>query len=339
MAIVSSPFHDCLPAIEDRQQETRRSTKVGISVGLEEHLFGFRMSDRWQEMSVFVRVADCGSLSRAARELKLSQPSVSRIIGALEARLGTTLLLRTTRSISLTEAGTLYFERAKHLLAEMEEADQATRGIDSLHGVIRLAMPLMYGTRAIIPALAPFLSRHPDLKVELVMSDTRQNLITDGVDLAIRINAGPLEGSTFGARKLALVERLVIASPAYLSAHGAPATPADLSQHDCILQHGSFGGESWRFTRNRTATSVDVQARIWINSAPGVLAATVAGLGVALATRVMAGEELRNGQVTQLLKPYGLDPAEVYAVFPAGPRPSAKVRAIVGHLETALGPV
>lgn len=297
------------------------------------------MSDRWQEMNVFVRVADCGNLSRAARELKLSQPSVSRIVGTLEARLGTTLLLRTTRSISLTEAGAFYLERTKRLLAEMEEADQATRGIDSLHGVVRLAMPLMYGTRAIIPALAPFLARHPDLKVELVMSDTRQNLITDGVDLAIRINVGPLDDSTFGARKLGLVERLVIASPDYLSSHGTPATPADLSRHDCILQHGSFGGESWRFTQNETVTSVDVQPRIWINSAPGVLAAAVAGLGVALGTRVMAGEELRNGRVKQLLNTYSLDPAEVYAVFPAGPRPSAKVRAIVGHLETTLGTV
>jgi DNA-binding transcriptional LysR family regulator len=295
------------------------------------------MSDRWQEMTVFVRVADTGSLSRAARELKLSQPSVSRIIGMLEARLATTLLLRTTRSISLTDAGALYLEQAKRLLAEMEEAEQATRGLDSLHGVIRLAMPLMYGTRAIIPALTPFLARHADLKVELVMSDTRQNLITDGVDLAIRINVGPLDDSTFGARKLALVERLVIAAPAYLSARGIAATPADLTRHDCILQHGSFGGESWRFTHNKTVTSVDVQARVRINSAAGVLAAAVAGLGIALGTRVMAGEELRAGQLTQLLEPYRLDPAEVYAVFPAGPRPSAKVRAIVDHLEGRLG--
>lgn len=295
------------------------------------------MSDRWQEMMVFARVADTGSLSRAARELKLSQPSVSRIVGALEARLGTTLLLRTTRSISLTDAGALFLESAKHLLAEMEEAEQATRGMDSLHGVIRLAMPLMYGTRAIIPALKPFLAQHPDLKVELVMSDARQNLITDGVDLAIRINIGSLEDSTFGARKLALVKRMVIAAPAYISARGNPATPADLARHDCILQHGSFGGESWRFTHNKTVTCIDVQARIWINSAAGVLAATVAGLGIALGTSVMAGEELRTGQLSQLLEPYGLDPAEVYAVFPAGPRPSAKVRALVSHLEAVLG--
>lgn len=294
------------------------------------------MSDRWQEMAVFVRVADTGSLSRAARELKLSQPSVTRILASLEKRLGTKLLLRTTRSMSLTDAGVLYLDRAKYLLAEMEEVDQATRGIDSLHGVIRVAMPLMYGTRAVIPALTAFLAKHPDLKVELVMSDARQNLIADGVDLAIRINVGPLDDSSFGVRKLALVERVVIAAPAYLSAHGVPTSPADLAQHDCIVQHGSFGGESWRFRRNETVVSVDVHARLLIDSAPGVLAAVVAGLGIAIGTRVMAGEELRDGRLVQLLDGYGLAPAEVHAVFPGGRKPSAKVRAIVDHLAGAL---
>lgn len=255
----------------------------------------------------------------------------------MEARLGTILLLRTTRSLSLTEAGALYLERAKHLLAEMEEAEQATRGIDSLHGVVRLAMPVLYGSRAIIPALAPFLARHPDLRVEIVMSDARQNLITDGVDVAIRLGIGPLDDSSFGARRLALVERLVVAAPAYLSARDAPVTPADLARHDCIVQQGLFGRESWRFDRNQTVTSVNVVAKLWINSAPGVLAAAVAGLGIALATRVMAGEELRSGQFVHLLKPYRLAPAEVHAAFPAGPRPSAKVRAIVDHLTASLG--
>jgi DNA-binding transcriptional LysR family regulator len=294
------------------------------------------MSDRWQEMTVFVRVAESGSLSRAARELKLSQPSVSRIVGTLEARLGTTLLLRTTRSLSMTEAGALYLERARYLLAEMEEAEQATRGVDSLHGVIRLAMPVLYGTRAVIPALATFLARHPALRVEVIMSDARQNLITDGVDVAIRLGVGPLDDSTFGARRFSVVERLVVAAPAYLSTHGTPASPAELARHDCIVQHGLFGRESWRFTHDQTVTSVNVHAKLWINSAPGVLAAAVAGLGIALATRLMAGEELRTGQLIQLLEPYRLDPAEVYAVFPAGPRPSAKVRAIVDHLEASL---
>ncbi len=295
------------------------------------------MSARWQEMAVFVRVAESGSFSRAARELKLSQPSISRIVGTLEARLDTTLLLRTTRSISLTEAGTLYLERARYLLAEMEEAEQATRGVDSLHGVIRLAMPVLYGTRAVIPALATFLTRHPDLRVEMIMSDARQNLITDGVDLAIRLGVGSLDDSTFGARRLGVVERLVVAAPAYLSARGTPANPADLARHDCIVQHGLFGRESWRFSHNQTVTSIDVSAKLWINSASGVLGAAVAGLGIALATRVMAGEELRTGQLTQVFKLHRLNPAEVYAVFPAGPRPSARVRAIVDHLGASLG--
>lgn len=294
------------------------------------------MSDRWQEMAVFARVAESGSLSRAARELSLSQPSVSRIVSALEARLGTTLLLRTTRSVSLTDAGALYLERARRLLAEMEEAEQATRGLDSLHGVIRLAMPVMYGTRAIIPALAPFLERHPDLRVEIVMSDTRQNLVTDGVDIAIRVGVGPLDDSSFGARKLALVERLVIAAPSYLRLRGSPADPAELAGHACIIQHGLFGRESWRFTRNQTVTAVDVSAKLSINSAPGVLAATVAGMGIALATRVMAGDELRTGQLTQLLEAWQLAPAEIHAIFPAGPKLSAKVRAIVDYLVDSL---
>ncbi|WP_071000310.1 LysR family transcriptional regulator [Methylobacterium sp. C1] len=294
------------------------------------------MSDRWQEMAVFVRVAETGSLSRAARELTLSQPSVSRIIGALEARLGTKLLLRTTRSISLTDAGSLYLERARSLLAEVEEAEQAARGVDSLQGVIRLAIPVLYGSRAVIPALSSFLARHPDLRVEMIMSDARQNLITDGVDVAIRLGVGPLDDSTFGARRLAMVERLVVAAPAYLAAHGAPNKPAELARHNCIVQHGLFGRESWRFTHNQTVTFVDVPAKLWINSASGILSAAVAGLGIALATRVMAGEELQTGQLTQVLEAYRLDPAQVHAIFPAGPRPSAKVRAIVEHLAASL---
>ncbi|WP_343314174.1 substrate binding domain-containing protein [Brucella sp. BE17] len=128
----------------------------------------------------------------------------------------------------------------------------------------------------------------------------------------------------------------MLAAPSYLSARGVPNTPADLAQHDCIVQHDSLGSESWRFGRNKTVTSVDVTARLWINSAAGVLAATVAGQGISLGTRVMAGDELRTGQLTQLLEAYKLEPAEVYAVFPAGQRPSAKVRAIVDHLAVAV---
>ncbi|TGX49594.1 LysR family transcriptional regulator [Sphingomonas gei] len=295
------------------------------------------MSDRWQEMAVFVRVAESGSLSRAAREMELSQPSISRIINSLETRLGITLLLRTTRSVSLTDAGTVYLDRARNLLAEMEEAEQAARGVDSLHGVIRLAMPVVYGTRAVIPALATFMGRNPDLRVEIIITDARQNLIVDGVDVAIRLGVGQLDDSTFGARKLAVVERMVVAAPEYLLKHGTPTTPGELASHDCIIQQGAFGRESWRFVRNKTVTSVRVSARLWTNSGAGVTAAALAGLGIALATPLMAEDELRSGRLVRLLEPYQLPPAEVWAVFPAGPKPSAKVRAIVDHLAMSLG--
>jgi DNA-binding transcriptional LysR family regulator len=152
-------------------------------------------------------------------------------------------------------------------------------------------MPVLYGARAIVPALAPFLARHSELKVEIIMSDTRQNLITDGVDVAIRLGVGQLEDSSFGARRLALIERVVIAAPTYLLANGVPTNPTQLSNHDCILQHGLFGRESWRFTHNQTVASVDVTARLWINSASGVLAAAAIAFYRYPYTDITSGKE------------------------------------------------
>lgn len=196
------------------------------------------MTDRWLEIEVFTRVAESGSFSRAAQELELSQPSASRIITGLEARLGVKLLLRTTRSVALTEAGAAFLDRARQAVADLEEAEDAARGLDSLRGTIRLAVPIMYGTRAIIPALTSFLERYPDLRVEITMRDERQNLVAAGVDMAIRM--GTLEDSTFGGRQIASVERLLVASPSYLAKRGTPRTPEELTGHDTILQEQSF---------------------------------------------------------------------------------------------------
>jgi len=156
------------------------------------------MGDRLQELAVFVRAAESGSFSRAARELGLSQPSVSRIVGELEERLGAKLLLRTTRRITLTHSGELFLERAREILAGLEDAEDAARGLDSLRGLIRLALPVIYGTREVIPRLAEFLAVHPQLRVEMTVSDERQNLVADGADVAIRL--GALDDSAFGAR-------------------------------------------------------------------------------------------------------------------------------------------
>jgi len=292
------------------------------------------MSDRLQELTVFVRAAEGGSFSRAARELGLSQPSVSRIIGELEARLGVTLLLRTTRRITVTDAGALFLDRAREILAEIEDAEDAARGLDSLRGIIRLALPVVYGTREIIPRLPKFLAAHPLLRVEMAVSDERQDLVAEGADIAIRL--GELGDSAFRARRLVTLQRMLVASPAYLKARGTPKVPADLATHDCIFGPGNFGRDSWSFRRNGTETSVDVRGRIHTNSGPGAFASVMAGLGIAMASTVMCRAEIKAGLLVPLLPPYKIEPVDVHAVFPGGPRPSTKVRAFVDFLVQEL---
>ena len=292
------------------------------------------MSDRLQELAVFVRAAESGSFSRAARELGLSQPSVSRIIGELEARLGVTLLLRTTRRITVTDAGATFLARSREILAEIEDAEDAARGIDSLRGTIRLAIPVVYGTREVIPRLAKFLALHPLLQVELSVADHRQDLVAEGADIAIRM--GDLDDSAFGARRLQTLRTMLVATPSYLAARGVPKTPADLAAHDCISGPGNFGRDNWSFTRNGTETSVNVSGRIHTNSGPGIFAGAMAGLGIAMVSTVMAGPEVKAGTLVALLRNYKLPTVDVHAVFPGGPRPSTKVRALVDFLAQEL---
>lgn len=292
------------------------------------------MSDRLQELQVFVRAAESGSFSQAARELVLSQPSVSRIIGELERRLGVRLLLRTTRRITVTEAGALFLERAREILAGLEDAEDAARGLDSLRGTIRLAIPIMYGTREIIPRLPKFLAMHPLLRVEMQVVDARQDLVAEGADIAIRL--GDLDDSSFGARKLATLPTMLVAAPAYVAARGKPKTPADLAGHDCIAGPGNFGRSSWSFRRGGSAVSVNVSGRIATNSGPGLFASVMAGLGIAMASSVMAGPEVKAGRLLRLLPGYQLPAVEVHALFPGGRRPSAKVRALVEYLAAEL---
>ncbi|MBV9555732.1 MAG: LysR family transcriptional regulator [Pseudolabrys sp.] len=292
------------------------------------------MSDRLQELGVFVRAAESGSFSRAARELGLSQPSVSRIIGELEARLGVTLLLRTTRRITVTEAGALFLERAREILSQVEDAEDAARGLDSLRGVVRLAIPVIYGAREIIPRLPKFLAAHPLLRVELLVADARHDLVAEGADVAIRM--GELDDSVFGARRLASLPTIVVASPSYLAARGTPKKPADLAAHDCIFGPRSLGRERWSFNRNGAEVSIEVRGRISTDSGPGLFASVMAGLGIALPSTVMVGPEVKDGKLVRLLRGYRLPSIDVHAVFPGGPRPSTKIRALVDYLANEL---
>lgn len=288
------------------------------------------MNNRLQQLSVFVRAAETGSFSRAARELGLSQPSVSRIIRDLEARLGITLLLRSTRQITLTDAGAALLERARHVLNDLDAAEDAARGVDSLRGVVRVATPVAFGRREVIPRLAPFLAANPLLRLDLVMSDERHDLIAEGADIAIRM--GALQDSGFGARRLTTLKLAMVAAPAYFQGRQIPRTPGELVNHDLIFGPGIMNRGNWSFKKEGTVISVEVEGRIQVNNGEGLIGCVLAGLGIAIASEGMIHGDMRLGSMVPIMEDYALEPVPVHAVTPAGPRPSPKVRAVVDHL-------
>ena len=250
------------------------------------------MSDRLQELAVFVRAAESGSFSRAARELGLSQPSVSRIIGELKARLGVKLLLRTTRRITVTDAGALFLDRAREILAEIEDAEDAARGLDSLRGhhppcyARGLRHPRDHSAAAGIPGRASAAAgRDVGLR--------RSGRIWSPKAPMSRSGSAELDDSVFGARKLATLQRMLVASPAYLQSPRHAENAGRSRAHDCIFGPGNFGRESWSFCRNGTEISVDVRGRVHTNSGPGVFASVMAGLGIAM---VIDGHGRRRNQ-------------------------------------------
>jgi DNA-binding transcriptional LysR family regulator len=292
------------------------------------------MSDRLRELTAFVRAAETGSLSRVARELGLSQPSISRMVASLETRLGVKLLLRTTRRVAPTDAGRVFLERARQIIGDLDDAENAARGVDSLHGTLRVALTGTFANREVIPRLPGFAEQYPKLAIELLTSDGTVDLIAEGADVALRL--GPLADSGFGARLLGKAPRCVVASPAYLARKGTPQTLTDLTRHDCILGPGHSGRTGWSFTRSGRATSVIVQGPIKVTSGDGVVACAKAGLGIALASRWMCRAELEAAELVAILSDYQLDWVELHAVYPGGRRPSLKVRTFSDYFAARL---
>jgi DNA-binding transcriptional LysR family regulator len=232
------------------------------------------------------------------------------------------------------EAGASYLERARGVLLELGEAAAVARG-GGLQGVLRVALPVAFGSHEVVPRLAPFLAAHPQLKVEFLMADRHQNLVEEGVDLALRL--GPLPDSSLVARRLASAPRWPVAATTYLAGRGEPATPLDLAGHDCVLGPLGATPAHWVFQApSGQAIAVKVQGRVRLDSAAGVLACLTAGLGIGIASLWMCRAELAAGTLVQLLPGYRLEPAELFAVFPAGRRASSKAGAFADHLEAAL---
>jgi DNA-binding transcriptional LysR family regulator len=292
------------------------------------------MNDKLLALRVFLRVARTGSFSAAARELDLSQPSVSRIIAALEKDVGGALVIRTTRAVTLTDVGTEYMIRVEAILASLEEADHAAAGSRELRGSLRVAMPASFGVREIIPVMPDFLARHPSLKVSMLMSDQRQDTIKEGVDVALRL--GELADSSATARLIGRTQRLVVASPAYLKARGKPETPADLAAHAVIVGPAGTNAGTWLFQKNGQSVSAFIDSRFTVNLNEAAVAAAVAGMGVATTALWGCRAELISGALVRLLPDWQMGNVEVHGMFTPGRLPKPSARALVEYLMAAL---
>ena len=290
------------------------------------------MSDRLTALRVLLRVAHAGSFSRAARELGLSQPSASRLIARLEKEIGAALFTRSTRALTLTEAGAGYLLRVEAALAALDEADYVARGTGEVRGVLRVGASSSFTEHMIIPRLNEFLGRNPKLRIVLLISDRRQALITEGVDVAFRF--GPLEDSTATARWLGTVERVLIAAPAYLRRAGRPKAPADLNSHAIIA--GPTGTDGWTFEKDGRRVSLRVEGRVVVSANEAVVAAAIAGLGIATTGIIASRRELANHSLVRVLPDWKMDSIDVHALFPAGRAAKVAARALADHVAGAF---
>lgn len=293
------------------------------------------MNDRLSSLRLFSRLARLKSFSLAGRELGLSQPSVSRLMAALEKDVGASLLTRSTRGVALTEAGADYLSRIEPILLALEEADHAARGDGELRGVLRVAISTSYAVREIIPRLPKFLEKHPALRISMQMSDLRQDLLSENIDVAIRF--GPLQDSNALARRLSTSHRMLVASPTYLKRAGTPKSPTDLATHALLAGPANFGQNSWAFKKGSRELSVRVEAKLSTNVNEGGIAAAVAGLGIFYTSSGGCRAELADGTLVHVLPDWQIGSVEVNAVFAAGRAAKASARAFVEHLVKALG--
>lgn len=287
-------------------------------------------------MTAFAKVVDAGGFTAAADQMNLSRAMVSRLVQQLEDDLGTRLLNRTTRRLSLTEAGRAYHERCVALLNEVAALDSSvTELAQEVRGKLRVNAPVSFGALHVAPFVAEFLQRHPQAAVELTLNDRFVNLVEEGYDVAIRI--GQLADSSLVARKLAPVRVYACAAPIYLAAHGTPQTPADLARHNCLNYRYSTQGDEWTFLRDSERQSVRVRGTLDANSGEALQQAALHGLGIVLQPTFIAAEALRRGDMVRILPEWTPPALAVYAVYPHRRHLATKVRMFVDFLAEQFG--
>ncbi|MEM7256463.1 MAG: LysR family transcriptional regulator [Pseudomonadota bacterium] len=282
------------------------------------------MSDNLSSLRLFCRVARTKSFTAAAKEVGLSQPSVSRIISKLENDLGTALVVRTTHAVKLTEAGAEYLDRLEPIIAALEEANHMARGDGTLKGRLRVGCATSFAVREIIPRIGRFIEENPALKIDFVLSDAMQDLIDQAIDVAIRF--GPLADSNLVARKIGDSPRMILASPKYLEKAGTPEKPAELANHKVVVGPSGVGISGWTFTKKGKTVSVKVDSQITVTVNEAATAAALSGLGIVTTSLWGCRAEIDSGRLIQLLPDWEIGNVAVNAVLSGGrnAKPSAK---------------
>ena len=287
-------------------------------------------------MQVFVRVVETGSFSKAAAELGTTQPTATKAVAEAERRLGARLLHRSTRGVTPTEVGLLYYERCKLVVHEVDEADNVAALLQgSGSGVLRVNTSVAFGRRVLVPLVLRYMHAHPQLQIELVCDDRYVNLVEQGVDLAVRM--GRLADSSLGARYLGRNPWLLAGAPGYLAAHGTPTAPEQLAQHACLVYSSVQDDARWSFVPPTGGEqSVLVKGPLRANNLSAVLAACRAGMGLAVLPWYVAHASVADGSIVQLLSDHALPSQEVHAVFPSPRLVPAKVTAFIAWLQQQM---
>jgi DNA-binding transcriptional LysR family regulator len=286
--------------------------------------------------AIFAKVAELGSFARAAHELGLSNPTVSKAVGRLEARLGVALLARTSRRVSLTDSGRAVLERATRILHEGEAVeDEAVDQSTTPRGRVRISAPLSFGIGYMAATLPDFMAAHPDVTLDLALSDRHVDLVADGFDLALRI--AQLEDSSMLARRLCSVRLMLVAAPAYLDHHGRPTHPAQLADHRAMAYTGGASPGVWRFTHPHFGEEVArPPVALWTDNADLLNPALVAGSGIAIQPEFLVWEALRDGALEVAMPDWSPSPLGLYLVMPPSPLRPLRVQVVIDHLATAL---
>jgi DNA-binding transcriptional LysR family regulator len=284
--------------------------------------------DRLDAMQAFVTVADLKGFAAAARKLRQSPSAVTRLIASLEDRLGARLLQRTTRQVALTDAGARYLERARRILADVEEAEIAAEGERaSPTGKLVISAPVGFGRLHVSPVLTTYLKRYREVSAELRLQDRTINLVEEGVDLAVRI--GHLPDSSLVARHVGEMRRIVVGSPGYLKARGEPKKPQDIAAHDTIEFGASSGATEWRFNESGNEFRLNYTPRLSTNTADVAIQYAEAGGGLTRVLAYQAAEAIKRGRLKIVLAKFEIAPLPIHIVYPTSRLLSAKVRTFI----------